>query len=258
MSNQFLPSAKISRVFAPSEIHTGGSSNKTLASAVVDQYINYTQWRQHDSDFMLFYNVELKVSLPEAVYAETISAPAKEAPCTGKILCTYQKRVQKPVIVVPVLPTLSPKEKQALENQKCNEISARCQMYMVTQGLPYQESLEFAKKDVLRKYAAQAQVTQTPAAAPESNQVSYEEVMFVDVEVTKVVGPFSAGARFDRMIFNVLTNEGIFYRKKEATNTTTCYVVYLPYTGSEEKAKLISVMTKEQSKLPSWFFDGIQ
>ncbi|MDD5753165.1 MAG: hypothetical protein PHN45_00225 [Methylococcales bacterium] len=173
-----------------------------------------------------------------------MSTPVSAAPSTGTILSRYKRRIQreqpKPTIVSDTT------NKQTLDSTKQQEINVRMQLYLIAQRLPYQMALEYATSDIRKKYATNATQTTTPTA---SVIPIYDDIDYVDVQVSKIIGPFNRGANFDIMLFNVLTNEGILHRN----TSDKYYTIVFPTVDKQTVAipKLMRECTKQ--KAPTYF-----
>jgi hypothetical protein len=151
------------------------------------------------------------------------------------------------------------------------EINGLAQLYMISQNMQYELAMKYATEEVKRKHgfnaisfsqlirpsiqqttvvstssgsSIPAHVTSFKAAPPE-----YEDVTFVDAEVSKTVGPINRTAKFDIMIFNILTKEGIFHRN----NSDKYYTVSFNAgkNGELKVPRLLRECTKQ--KAPTYF-----
>jgi hypothetical protein len=150
----------------------------------------------------------------------------------------------KPAAVV------EPVNSTQLANTKQQEINARMQLYLIAQRLPYQVALDYATSDIRKKYANVTPVATAATAASVIPSVPiYDDVDYVDVKVSKIIGPFNKGAGFDVMLFNILTNEGILHRNA----SDKYYTIVFPTPINQKTAipKLIRECSKQ--KAPTYF-----
>lgn len=265
MSNQYIPKNKTDKVFTSCTLSSGTFQNKTQCSALIDPFVSYTEWEQYDADFTIFKNVRLSVSLDEVTYTERLSVPATEIPHGSNVISKYKRTVNN------ATPTASNATK---ENGNRNatgpetdqipkfdqtEINATARNLVLTRGIPYDKAFPMAI-DILKQRAANQPPTTTqkstttvsPTTTPITSQGNdgapkTVEVEMADVDVTRTVGPFLSSARFDHMMFNMLTKEGIFHRK----NSGKYYTVSFDISAGRRKPVILRECAK--SVTPAYF-----
>ena len=189
MSNQYMPREKYEKAHVAMSTSCGTGCPASLVS-LMDPYVKCASWTMYDYDSVCLSNVTLKKSIEEAVLDNTVSVPASEIPPGSTVLLRYKKRVPAAVATMAEIADM--------------ELGPLVQLLMISKKLQYEPALEMAKDHVGKRKAQQW-------------ATGSQEVDYADVVVTRVVGPLSAGARFDYMIYNSLLKEGVLYRKAPQT-----------------------------------------
>lgn len=273
MSNQYIPHMKIDKVYIPCSLSTGTAVNKTECSRIIDPYMSYSDWEQYDADFTAFKNVTLLCSIEEATYTEDLTVPTNEIPNGARLVHTFQKRIQREVKPTPSAAVTSAGVAAHGGNPlqgRQQEINSLVQLYMISQRTDYVSALRCATEDVRKKYAVAPAASTPPAMSTgpggvltstqgvvisisNASSPAYDTVSMSDVQVTRIVGPFNKGAKFDTMLFNILTHEGILHR----SNSDKYYTVRFddgkgrPTNAPRRLPVLIKDATKQ--KAPAYF-----
>ena len=202
MSNQYLPKVKYDRAHE-AVATTSGSGCPAPIAAPAEPYVRYSSWTTYDRDSVCLHDVVLTKSIEEAVLTNTASVPASEIPPGGTVLFRYKRRI----------PVAEPPAGGVAEDM---ELGPLVQLLMISKKLQYEQALEMAKDHVGKRRQ------QAKSGGGGGTVGNFQEVDYADVVVTRVVGPFAAGAKFDYMIYNDMIKEGVLYRK---TPSRSCYAL---------------------------------
>jgi hypothetical protein len=261
---------KTERAYVPCTFSTGDATNKPECSKFIDAYVSYSGWEHCDADFTKFKDVFILCSLEEATFTETLSCLRKDMPNGSTIISSYKRKVlrqqqttQQPM-EAPAIVKQQPTPAMSEQQQK-QELGGLIQLLMISQHMTYEAALASAMAEMQKRKngtraANNAQTTVTtssttasPAATVPSSsqqqQPQWDVVDMVDVEITKTIGPFNKGARFDVMLFDILTKEGIFHRN----NSDKYYTVSFNRgkNNTDRVPRLVRECTKQRA--PAYF-----
>ena len=268
---------KTERAYVPCTFSTGDATNKPECSKFIDAYVSYSGWEHCDADFTKFKDVFILCSLEEATYTESVSCPRNDMPNGSTVVSSYKRKVlrqqqqqqQQPATTTPQHAATVPAAKPTLattEQQQKQELGGLIQLLMISQHMSYEAALSSAMAEMQKRKNAPQPPTQSANATPttvtttsvpvtssspasSSQQPQWDIIDMVDVEVTKTLGPFNKGARFDVMLFDILTKEGIFHRN----NSDKYYTVSFNRgkLNADKVPRLVRECTKQRA--PAYF-----
>ena len=264
MSNQYVPRMKSEKAFVPCTLRQGTASTKPLSGRYVDQYVTYDRWEMFDDDFTLFYNVLMNNPVDEHSYTDTVVVKADDVPNGATIISTFTSKTP------PAALSGSGAGDGAHEQPpkpSAEELYGVARSIVMVQGVPFPEAMKMAQAS-WAKQAASAPATPPTATTTATTTATANtggnndtapnhalsgdevtngpiaekpEVKYAECAVSRTIGPFNKGAKFDIMAFSSLTKEGVVHRN----HSEKYYVLAFGSDGRQKVPRLVRDFTKQ-------------
>jgi hypothetical protein len=246
--------SKSAKVFAECTMMQGTSQQKPASAKHVDKCVTYDRWEMFDDDFTLFYNVVLGSHVNEKVFTEAVVVLAGEVPNGAVVLSEFKSATPPAALNAKMVEAAKP-PKQA----DGGAVYALAQQMVKVHGVSFPEAMRLAKIAEDAKLLSRpctnadagtavgaASASPSKEASPPAAAIARSMVDYVECNVSRVMGPFDRGAKFDIMAFNGLTKEGVVHRN----NSERYYVLSFDERGGEVP-RLVRDFTKQ--KIPPCF-----
>lgn len=255
MTNQYVPKTRSDKVFTACPIRQGTAQQKPSSGKLVDQYITYDRWEMFDDDFTLFYNVLLNDAVDDFIYTDTIVVRTDEVPHGATILSSFKSSTPPAALNPKIVESVQQPQQPTPE-----AVYAAAKSIIMVQNVSFPEAMRLAQARLsagsATSYGAPGHVV--PAAPPivvvaavataiEATSGACDtqprpEVQYTECNVTRTIGPFNKGTKFDIMAFSSLTREGVVHRN----NSEKYYVLAFHTDGSQKIPRLTRDFTKQR------------
>ena len=255
MSNQYLPTINSEKVYTPYCTTQGKKDDYHASQKYVCQYIDYKGWEEYDEDSTLYYNVTMKEYIDEIMCSENIIVLKNQIPGGATFVRNVseeqyrqwlknvgdeqlrqwinQNKTQMSVLPLPQ-DDATTIEIVKIMTQRCIDFDTAKMIYNQTSHNNPGPSVSSLSSSLSSNPPSQ----QCYLSEKELESTAAKD--YVEVSVSKIVGPITIGATFDFMAFNKLTKEGILHRKK----SNKYYAVSFASTGKEKIPRLLRECTK--------------